>query len=133
MMLLAAMLICMTPFITTACGNDDDEPDNKPDNEQMVDDTRIVGQWKGVDYETTFVLTFDKNGNLTEKWTEGTDSETDTYKYTFKEGKLNFVGVTPVVANCIGNPPFDVSFSSGTNPTTMTISWETNSIKFTRQ
>lgn len=108
-------------------------PDVESGN-QFCDDTRICGTWKGKDYDDIYSLTFDESGNLTEVWNNGSDSETIKTKYKFRNGKLTFEGDEPSVAGVIGNSPFIVTFSSGSKPSTMTISDPSlDSMKFTRQ
>ncbi len=101
------------------------------------DDNRIIGKWKGKDYfGESYTLTFSADGKMVEVWTDGSDTETDSYTFTFKNGKMDFPDYVPIFANSVGNPPFDVKFSSEATPKTMKIydpGFEKYAITFTRQ
>ena len=104
-----------------------------PDVVGNCDDDRIIGKWKGTDYDETYTLKFYSDGTLTETWTDGDDSETCTVSFTLKNGRLDFPDDYPIFVNVIGNPPLTVKFSSESTPKTMTISQGSTSMKFTRQ
>ena len=101
------------------------------DDSKCSDDERIYGKWKGTDDGVTYTLTFSENGVMKETWKDGTDSETGDFEYSFRKKKLNFPGDEPSFANVLGEPPFDVEFSSTSKY--MTVSKGSYSIKFTRQ
>lgn len=104
-----------------------------PDVVGNCDDDRIIGKWKGTDYDETYTLKFYSDGTMTETWTDGDDSETCTVSFTLKNGRLDFPDDYPIFVNVIGNPPLTVKFSSESTPKTMTISQGRTSMKFTRQ
>ncbi len=97
------------------------------------DDNRIIGKWKGTDYDETYTLKFNNDGTMTEIWSDGYNTETCTVSFTFQDGKLDFPDDFPIFINVIGYPPLNVKFSSEDYNRTMTISKGSTSMKFTRQ
>lgn len=133
-------VVAFTAISLSSCGDDDNKEKDEPTPDpgpsvSACDDNRILGTWKGKDYDEQYLITFEKDGTLTERCTIDGVTETDTYSYTLKNRCLDFSGTTPTFANTISNPPLYVTFGSGTTPTTMTISAMDGrySIKFTRQ
>lgn len=105
--------------------------DNPTD--QPCDDARIYGTWTAKDYTDSFVVTFDKTGSFTEEYSDGSFTSKEDGKYTLKNGVIDFGDTYPVFANTVGNPPFTVSFSSGTTPSSMVIKSSIGELSFTRK
>lgn len=94
-----------------------------------IDDHRIHGKWEATYEGKKYTLFFFEDGVMREI----TKYDTIECHYTLKNGKLDFGEDLPSFANELGDPPFNITFQTGTNPNWIKISGERYSITFNKK
>ena len=114
LIVLMVMVVVSTMF--PSCGKDD-EPDNTPEvpvpSKADVDDSRIFGTWEGEFFDDIFILTFSKDGIMTET----VNGDTEKFSYSLKNGSLEISPAQSTLNNVMGED-IKVSF---TDNSTMTV------------
>lgn len=112
---------CTAVAVVPSCGDDDDPDDIENNNPAKadVDDSRIFGTWEGEFFDTTFILTFSEDGEMTEK----VDGETGKYSYSLKNGSLSIKPATSALNSVMGDD-ITVSFKGNKSMTIKCNLWD---------